>query len=63
MIAHACYECARHVLFFSDIIFSWHYLESLALSMASALRKVSVLGNSSLTCHVSSLIRKGTSLE
>ena len=31
MIAHACDECARRVLFFSDIIYSGHYLESLAL--------------------------------
>ena len=38
MIAHARDECARRVLFFSDIIYSGHYLESLALSMASAVR-------------------------
>ena len=38
MIAHACDECARRVLFFSDIIYSGRYLESLALSMASAVR-------------------------
>ena len=31
MIAHARDECARRVLFFSDIIYSGHYLESLAL--------------------------------
>ena len=31
MIAHARDECARGVLFFSDIIYSGHYLESLAL--------------------------------
>ena len=38
-IAHARDECARRVLFFSDIIYSGHYLESLALfSMASAVR-------------------------
>ena len=35
MIAHACYECARRVLFFSDIIYSGHYLDSL---MASPVR-------------------------
>ena len=31
MIAHARDEAARRVLFFSDIIYSGHYLESLAL--------------------------------
>ena len=31
MIAHVRDECARCVLFFSDIIYSGHYLESLAL--------------------------------
>ena len=31
MIAHARDECAQHVLVFSDIIYSGHYLESLAL--------------------------------
>ena len=31
MIAHARDECAWRVLFFSDIIYSGHYLESLAL--------------------------------
>ena len=31
MIAHARDECARRVLFFSDIIYSGHYLESLVL--------------------------------
>ena len=31
MIAHARDECVRRVLFFSDIIYSRHYLESLAL--------------------------------
>ena len=31
MIAHARDECVRRVLFFSDIIYSGHYLESLAL--------------------------------
>ena len=31
MIAHARDEGARRVLFFSDIIYSGHYLESLAL--------------------------------
>ena len=31
MIAHARDVCARRVLFFSDIIYSGHYLESLAL--------------------------------
>ena len=36
MIAHARDKCARRVLFFSDIIYSEHYLESLA--MASAIR-------------------------
>ena len=30
-IAHARDECARRVLFFSDIIYSGRYLESLAL--------------------------------
>ena len=37
MIAHAHDECAQNVFFFSDIIYSGHYLESLALSMASAV--------------------------
>ena len=31
MIAHARDECTQPVLFFSDIIYSGHYLESLAL--------------------------------
>ena len=31
MIAHARDECTRRVFFFSDIIYSGHYLESLAL--------------------------------
>ena len=31
MIVHARDECTRQVLFFSDIIFSGHYLELLAL--------------------------------
>ena len=31
MIAPARDECARRVLFFSDIIYNGHYLESLAL--------------------------------
>ena len=31
MIAHARDEGTRHVLFFSDIIYSGNYLESLAL--------------------------------
>ena len=31
MIAHARDKCARRILFFSDIIYSGHYLESLAL--------------------------------
>ena len=31
MIAHARDECAWRVLFFSDIIYSGQYLESLAL--------------------------------
>ena len=31
MIAHVRDECARRVLFLSDIIYSGHYLESLAL--------------------------------
>ena len=35
MIAHACDECARRILFFSDNICSGHYLESV---MASAVR-------------------------
>ena len=30
MIAHARDKCERRVLFFSDIIYSGHYLESLA---------------------------------
>ena len=38
MIAHAREECARRVLFFSDIIYSGHYLESLALFLWSAVR-------------------------
>ena len=38
MIVHVHDDCTRRVLFFSDIIYSGHYLESLALSMASAVR-------------------------
>ena len=39
MIAHARDECARRVLFFSDIIYSGHYLEIIStVSMASAER-------------------------
>ena len=38
MIAHAHDECVQRDLFFSYIIYSGHYLESLALSMASAVR-------------------------
>ena len=34
MIVHACDECAQRVLFFSDIIYSGHYLESLALFLS-----------------------------
>ena len=36
MIAHVRDECAWRVLFFSDIIYSGHYLGS--VSMASAVR-------------------------
>ena len=37
MIAHACDECVWRVLFFSDIICSGHYLESLALFLWQVL--------------------------
>ena len=37
MIVHACDECAQRVLFFSDIIYSGHYLESLALFLWQVL--------------------------
>ena len=53
MIAHAHEECAWLVLFFSDIIYSGHYLESV-LSMASAIE--TVLGNLNCTVVVPSLI-------
>ena len=60
MIAHAHDECVRRVLFFPDIIYSGHYLESLALFLWRVmLETFAVLGNLS---RMSSLIRKGTSI-
>ena len=56
MIAHARDECAWRILFFSDIIYSGHYLESLALLLWQVLKEtVTVLGNSNRTCRVPSL--------
>ena len=37
MITHARDKCALHVLFFSDIIYSGHYLEPLALFLWQVL--------------------------
>ena len=42
MIAHACDECAQRVLFFSDIIYSGHYLESLACFYGECCKKLSL---------------------
>ena len=42
MIAHARDECARRVIFFSDIIFSGHYLESLACFYGECCKKPSL---------------------
>ena len=63
MIAHARDECAQRVLFFSDIIYSGHYLESLALFLWRVLLEtVAVLGNSNCTCRVLSLIGEDCSI-
>ena len=63
MIAHARDECTWRVLFFSDIIYSGHYLESLALFLWRVLQEtVAVLGNSNRTCRVPSLIGEDCSI-
>ena len=63
MIAHAHDKCARCVLIFSDIIYSGHYLESLALFLWRVLQEtVAVLGNSNCMYRVSSLIGEDCSI-
>ena len=58
MIVDARDEYARHVLFFSDIIYSRHYLESLALFIWQVLLEtVAVLGNSNCTVSCAFLDR------
>ena len=58
MIAHARDECAWRGLFFSDIIYSGHYLESLALFLWRVLQEtVAFLGNSNCTVSCAFLDR------
>ena len=60
MIAHAREKCARHVLFFSDIIYSGHYLESLVLFL---WRVVSLsLETRIVPCRVPSLLGEDCSI-
>ena len=63
MIAHARDECARRVLFFSDIIYSGHYLESLDCFYGECCKKPSLsLETRIVPCRVPSLLGEDCSI-
>ena len=61
MIAHARDECVQRVLFFSDFIYSGHYLESLALFQCCKKPSLS-LETRIVPCRVPSLIGEDCSI-